>query len=380
MATGGGVGIPVISEVPSGIIASAIPGTAVSLPRYAQIIGYDECAFWGVTYDGQEQFSCSTFWTEWQRMNVAIYMRQAQQLIENVLNFPLCLTWIIGEIDQGDARFIDQQMWHGNPMITRWGMVHRGGVMAEADIDLGVAVDYSDDNIAVIGPIVTAVSNTDEVRVFFAGSQQVITPSKITYSTGNLTIEIPRCRLLKPELSHLVENEEGYQKDEEDNFAEEVDIKRIYNDPSTHAQLVRAHDCSLDCSENGCTTQTDTGCIVVRDQRVGIIEVQPATYASSTWTRSRNLCRGYDQVRLNYQAGLRRITEDAENAIIRLAHSLMPEEPCKCSLTENLWKRDRTTPEILTRERLNCPFGVSEGAWFAFQWAKNNAVTRASVL
>jgi hypothetical protein len=35
--------------------------------------------------------------------------------------------------------------------------------------------------------------------------------------------------------------------------------------------------------------------------------------------------------------------------------------------------RDRKQSEVLTRERLNCPFGPSDGPWFAWRWRRRIA-------
>src|SRR6185503_14749682 len=96
MATGSGTGTPISGGIAPTTIPDAWPNCAISLARYAEIIGYNSEAFWGVRYDGQEQFACSTFWTEWQRQMVADALAQAQQMLEDVLGYPLCPTWITG--------------------------------------------------------------------------------------------------------------------------------------------------------------------------------------------------------------------------------------------------------------------------------------------
>lgn len=341
---------------------------AVPLARYANYIRVDECAFWGVRYDGQEQFECSTFWTEDQRLFVADALAQAQQMLEDEILYPLCPTWITGAI-ANDGRFVDQQKGVGNPIVTRWKMLLEAGIKAETTLADSEAVDYTDDDISVVGPFAATIDSTDEVHVYYEDSEREITPSKITYSGGNLTIEIPRCRLLKPNLFGTITATEGVEKTDTDNFVSAVDVKRVYNDPSTNATLVHSHDCNALCSANGCTQATDTACILIKDPMAGIVTVHPGTY-SDGWTYSASgYC--YNHVRLNYLAGVRVPTRTIENVVVRLAHSLMAEEPCNCTVTQRLWRRDRHTPEVLTAERLNNPFGLSDGAWFAYRWAVN---------
>lgn len=374
--SGGTTGTPVISGVPPSTIALPLPDTVVSLPRYAQLIGYDECGFFGVAYNGQEQSGCATWWTEWQRLNIADALRQAEQKIENIAGYPLRPTWITGQPAWGDARYVDEQPFCNNPIVTRWGMVLQGGVRAETTIQAGALIDYSDEDVSIVGPLPATIGDISEVYVYYPGSERRIIPSKVEYVGGVLTVQIPRCRLVDPSKFGVIENDYGLDKNDLDNFVESVDIRRIYNDPSTHAELVRQDTCW--CGETGCTHQTDAACIRVQDGRVGIVEVWPAEY-SDGWQRKRT-CRSYSHVRLNYQAGLRSAPFDLENMIVRLAHSLLPEEPCGCAIIQHLWKRDTTIPDVLTREWLSNPFGISYGAAYAYQWAKSNALVRGMVV
>lgn len=368
-SSGSGSGTPISGGSVSGTIPDAWGNCAVPLARYAQYIRVDECAFWGVRYDGQEQFECSTFWTEAQRFMVADALTQAQQMLEDIVLYPLCPTWITGAIVD-DGRFVDQQKGVGNPIVTRWKMLLEAGVRAESTLANSASVSYADADISVVGPFAATISGTDEVHVFYEDSDREITPSKITYSGGNLTIEIPRCRLVNPDLFGTITASLGIEKIDTDNFVSAVDVKRIYNDPSTNTTLVRAHACNALCLADGCTQATDTACMVIRDPLAGIVEVHPGTYANGAWGYTcSSYC--YNHVRLNYLAGVRVPTRTIENVIVRLAHSLMAEEPCNCTVTQRLWMRDRNTPEVLTAERLNNPFGLSDGAWFAYRWAVN---------
>lgn len=379
MATGSGVGIPISAPgIGPVIFPDAWPNCAISLARYAQLIGYDECAFWGVRYDGQEQFECSTFWTEWQRQNIANALAEAQQMMEDILGYPLCPTWITGTIpDSGDARYVDEQSAMGNPITTSWAHVLQAGVIASSTIQDSAAVDYSQEP-AVIGPFVTIIADISEVRVYLPDSERIVTPLRMTYSGGQLTIYIPRCRLVNPDLYGNVTADIGLEKTDTDNFVPAVDVARIYNDPSINAYLVRDHACSTLCLAEGCATATDAACIVIKDPLQGIVQVHPGTY-SSGWTQT-DFGNCYNHVRLNYQAGLRTLPRQVESMLVRLAHSLMPEEPCGCPVTQRLWARDRKTSEVLTREMLNCPWGYMAGSLVAYAWTTQNAIWHGGAL
>lgn len=39
------------------------------------------------------------------------------------------------------------------------------------------------------------------------------------------------------------------------------------------------------------------------------------------------------------------------------------------TVVQEMWTRDRNTPDVLTAERLNCSFGFSDGAYIAWRFA-----------
>lgn len=85
-------------------------------------------------------------------------------------------------------------------------------------------------------------------------------------------------------------------------------------------------------------------------------------------------------LRINYLSGLTALTAQDKSMIIRLAHAKMPNEPCGCDITQHMWSRDRNIPQILTAERLNCEFGLSDGAWMAWKYANKKAAIRFGVM
>lgn len=380
MATSGsgtGTPIPSTTTTPDSNL-DALSICALSLPEYASIIGYDECAFFGVAYDGQTDYDCRMFWTEWQRMDVYRALVEAQELMESVLGYPLCPTWIVGDPEQfGEQRYIDTQELGANPLLTKWGHIITAGVQAESTLQADATVTYSVEP-ATVGPLTVTISDTAEVKVFYPGTDREIKPSRMTYSGGQLTIYIPRCRLVETPNT----TDDGMAYTDTDNFLAAVDVKRIYNDPSTAATLVAPHQCSgagCTCSTVGCSEYTQTACMYMRDRRLGVVDIVPATYSSGTWSRVINCSHNYELVRLNYQAGLRTLDTAMKSALVRLAHARMASEPCGCDVVQRLWERDRKAPDVLSRERLNCPFGPSEGAWVAYKLAQSRKLYRMNV-
>jgi hypothetical protein len=157
-----------------------------------------------------------------------------------------------------------------------------------------------------------------------------------------------------------------------------VDVKRVYNDISTQAHLISNHSCSAYCSSTGCSTFIQDACGYIRDPELGIIELYPADYSGGVWTRRNCGCGGYGQEQLNYMSGLE-MNSQVEDIIVRLAHSKMPKEPCGCEPIRAMWARDRLQLDTYTRERINCPFGTSDGAWIAWRWVENIKLVRGAL-
>ncbi|NUN03980.1 MAG: hypothetical protein HUU41_22980, partial [Bryobacteraceae bacterium] len=64
---------------------------------------------------------------------------------------------------------------------------------------------------------------------------------------------------------------EGWDYADVANFEATVDVKRVYNDPSTNAVLVWPHQCSVVCAQGGCDEYTHAGCEYVRIPEIGTI-------------------------------------------------------------------------------------------------------------
>lgn len=358
--------------------------SAVALPRYAQILGYSECQFFGVRQDGNTAYECRDIWTKSQRDNVARYLGSAQRMIEDEIGYFLSRRWVAGTLAGtvgGDERLVDQtEAWRRWYLLTRWPYVAEVGVRAVTTIEDGATVDHTADP-AVIA-VTTTVTDSSEIVVYHPGTTIEIHPSAITIAGGTATISIPRCRMV---LASLADNDTtGLDYTVDANFEAEVDVVRVWTDGSTNATLVWPHRCSGGCASNGCSEYTQTACVYVRDARLGVVDVSPASYVGGSWVRSGLGCAcgaGLPEyVRLYYRAGIGAIDQRMEDAIVRLAHSLMPEEPCGCDVAKRLWHRDRTVPQVLTAERLNCPFGLADGAWVAYQLAQTIKFYRAGVL
>jgi len=327
--------------------------STVKLAEYAQSIQVCECAFWGVRNSPcPDREACRDIWTKTQRDEIAFYLAEAQEELEREIGYFIGHKWVTAE------------RWaYTAPVQARWGYIVAGGVKAETAISLSEPVSYASTDPAIVGPIATTVTDEDEVKAFHTGTDIEVDPSDIFISGGSVLITIPRCRLVDPSVAD--NPAAGLDYANVANFAATVDVKRVYNDTSTQAVLIR-NSCLGDCDETRSSV-----CMQVRYSQISSVY---APYSAS------NLCGCCpDFVELNYLAGTD-MTKQARDAIIRLAHSKMPRNPCDCSPIDEFWKRDRHVPEVLTAERENCPFGLADGSWIAWCWAKAMKLVRGATL
>ena len=354
--------MPVV-PVADGLIEEA---RAVRLARYAQIVGYSECPFWGVNNDLSGRV-CREIWTLKQRRMTAQYLAEAQDEIEQELGYPIGIRW-----------FTELKKTFRVPDLAQVGYVIEGGIKATSTIAAGSAVSHATDP-AVIGPVATSVTDPDEIVVYHPGTTVEIDPSSVVISGGFVTIQIPRCRMVK--VAFVDNPDVGLDYSTITNFESTVDMVRVYNDPSTNAVLSRNHRCDVACSQNGCQEYTHNACIFVTQPKIGAVEVRKGTYSDGAWVASSmgTCCDQYRWAQLNYRAGTP-LTRQMEDMIIRLAHAKMPAEPCGCDPIKSLWLRDRHIPEILTRERLNCVFGLSDGAWTAWKFSQAIRLVRSGIV
>jgi hypothetical protein len=322
----------------------------VTLPAYARHIQSCECAFFGVNQSGCVSGSCQNIWKKSDRDWVRYYLGEAQFEIESYLHYTIGRRWQV-----------DERHKCKTPIITRQGYIIAGGVQGETTLEAGAAVNHATDP-ATVGPIATTVTDARELHVFHINTDLEVIPSGITISGGNVTFEIPRCRLVKPEFEK--NPDDGWPYSDLTYFASTVDVKRIYNDIST--QATRVHTKSCDCSEN-----TANLCIYVNKDKIASVDVGTASACGC--------CNWLD---LNYYAGrpimdvngyYNGFGQQAQDTIMRLAHVKMPHEPCGCDPARDIWNRDRgITVDGRNRNiQGSSPFGPQNGAIIAWQFVNS---------
>ena len=333
--------------------------STLTLARYAQLIRYDENAFFGVNAPTNRERACRKIWTKLERDMLSRNLGEATALIEPVLRFPLGQKWFVDEMHCNTSRF-----------FTRWSHVQSLGTRAVSDIALAVPLDHTNDP-AVIAATVTVVTVEEEIHFYQPGTDVEVYPDTLILAGGTVSASFPRARLVKEADQDNPDTGLTYADTSAGGpFVQAVDIKRVYTDSADVGEFVfpLGEDCLPDCTED-----TEPACGYIRSNESGVVSLLPSATGNCVW-------RGASEIRINYCAGLP-LSLTAENAIIHLAHALMAVMPCEgCDPIMMLWKQDRSIPEQITNERANGLFGVSEGAWRAWIYATKNRHYRISII
>jgi hypothetical protein len=328
---------------------------AVPLPRYAQIVEYAEPAFFGVNHPDNKQYACREIWSHDQRIAVYRALQNAQSKVEAVAEYPLMPTWI------GPER-------HplGNPQILNVGKLIQMGQKA-------IVAHPNVPNASIVDPAIfthaVTTTDVDELHIYHPGTHVEIYPSDITIAGGTATITVPLVRMVA--IAYENTPPDGLDMADYATWAENlVDIEEEYLDLTLPPVEFISLDCSINCE---CPTEKRAdGCAYIVNAEMGIVRVSTLGCACIPWATS--------FVDLYYQAGLISLAPQAEDIIVRLAHALMPNEPCGCDILKGRWRGDQKVPEVLTSERENCPWGMSQGSWTAYTYAQSIKQHRMGVL
>jgi hypothetical protein len=350
-----------MTVIPSAVYNATIDASDLKLPRYAQIIRYDENAFFGINADTNRERAVRKIFSKIDRDMIARELGAAQDDIESVLLYPLGEKWFENEQHNRNRR---------NMFFTQWAQIRALGTRAESTIAAGVALDHSADP-AVIPATVTTVTDVDEIHFYQAGTDVEVFPSVLTLAGGFVNASLPRARLVKESAQENPETGWAYADTGVNGpFMQEVDIRRVYTDTTDVGVFVwpLGKDCLPECSED-----TEPACGYIRSTLSGAVTLLPDNTGNCFYC-------GATQLRLNYCAGLA-LPPIAEDAIIHLAHARLSVMPCSDSdPLFMLWKQDRFIPSDISEDRANARFGVAEGAWRAWVYAVKNKHFRTTLI
>lgn len=362
---------------------------------------------------------------EWQdadaisREEMARAIATAESMIERELGYHLLPSWDVDEW-QGITQFWRPELtaWNMNdvrglPLSVkpRWGQLISGGIrgttLLQADAPITYSSLYSQEYQETATVLATVPEGTAacEIHAFYPGKNGARTyeirpivvsvsgtVATITFARENAVLERFQETLDVREVDGLVDA----------NFLTTVDVYRVYNDPSTMANLlwlVSGCGCSGDSACSACTFETATACLNIRGRKDdGWWTMTPAQWCAdeATWDYG---CvvnpRRPDAVRLWYYSGyqnpedlglacpLTQLDKQMALTISRLALSLMERPPCGCAAGMwERWQRDLAfqggaeeySIYNLSPSDLNNPLGTRAGAVYAWKQISSGGV------
>lgn len=378
-------------------IASTVTG--LSLDKWADIIGVHPLHFNQVQYQDSGMCGFPILQYAWQaadrtsREGIARAIAEAELRIERYLGFPLAKRWFTEE-----HTFTTQH----TAVQANHKFAHYGGIKASSLVSLAETITYTDreldgyDETATIS-FTTTVTEPTELHIYYPGKdgadEYEIRNTKVSIASGTATITFRREQcLLEKFLTPMIEvRAQDAQTDA--NFLEEVDVYRVYNDPSLQVEYLTYGLCSS-CGGNGCqacTYSVQTGCLRVVDPRNALCSIVPAEWNVDDLVFNNSyMCSSPNKVRLYYYAGLG-LTPEWERAIAYYALSLLDRPICQCSHLSgigNIWKEDlalmegfgggaRKSPLADTIKA--CPLGTTRAAINAWRLIQTDAVAEAAI-
>lgn len=325
---------------------------AVPLARYAQLVDYSEAAFFGVRRDGQDEYACRTIWTRWQRQAVTRALMAAQGEFWKHCGYPMVKTFITAE----------RHDYNRTVLLENCHVIGMGRKV-DTLLASGKAVSHATDPVSISQNVTT--TDPEEIHVYHPGTDYEIIPSSVVIAGGVATILIPRVRMVA--LANDNNPDDGWDYTDTSKFEQTVDIRWIYLDPFYQVEVF----CQAPCACPPPVATTFWNSVQMKAPRIGHIKLDCNT----------SFCGCTPQyMEVSYLCGLESLSVHAEDAIIRLAHSRMPTEPCGCDFLRGMWERDKTVPDVLTAERENCPFGLSNAAWQSWEFMQDMVCYRGRAI
>ena len=398
--------------------------TWLPLDRWAEILGIHPIHFNQMYLDLGPVADCGDTWYQdsWQQPNfisredVAVAIRQDEMMIASELGYFPLPDWVIDERKK-TVRPAKPELFSvtsvnvrglSKSVETAWGYVISGGQRTVDLIDAGATVvatdadgDGYDETCTVT--VTTTVTDLNEIRAFYPGRSgsfdYEIRPIQVSVSGGVATITFKRWQIVEPDqLERFDAQDPGNRINAASagSYETTVDIYRVWNDPQSQCNLLWERDptrvgCGA-CSGTGCAIcafDTQTGCIAVRDERLGIMMYRPATWDSDEEqfeSAAFSVCRDPEQLRIWYYAGWQdtnprvdrpRVDLDPywEKAIVYLSCSLLDRDICSCKNAEEFvdhWRMDLSMVGAdvsfqVPPEDLANPFGPARGAIYAWK-------------
>lgn len=400
--------------------------TLTRLPVYtfARLAGINPLHFQGVQIAEVQNQVCDFAWFQhdWQtagrisRESVADAIGQAEGMLEAQLRYRLLPAWEEQEYRIGPRPYRSEMVFTGQfdtrglyqSVETQWKQVITPGRREQTLIEAAAAVTYAStkppatyDDTATVSVTITSGTEARELAVYYPGhsgdEHWRIRPIGVSIVGNTATITFPReLAVIEDELEQIASGPDYIRPVDgtvDANFLTTVDVYRVWTNGATQATLIWTPPNS-GCSVCGgstcdaCLAASQTGCLVVRDPRLGIVQFAPATFDETTGafqTASRAVGRQPEAVEVYYQAGLLdRTLSDPYNVmspewartVAILATSLLDRPICGCAQTFTArWATDlafrggasQVSAFQMSPEDMNNPFGTRAGMVYAYK-------------
>lgn len=395
--------------------------TWLSLDEFSQILGFDPLAF--------NQLSSATlrrnnvcgdifFQSDWMhsdrigRDTIALAIQQAEQEMSQEAGFNLMPDWTVEERLAYPKPALPENYGYG--LNVRWqmksvealkGFLVSGGMRAKSVIQLANAVvrtDSDGDGYAETCTVSVPVTITDinEIHAYHPGMGGVdeweIRPIKVSVGGGFATIIFKAWQIVSSSTLEALDPA-PIDGDDPANYETTIDVYRVYNDTATQLQFLWENDPNCCGTCTACQLGTQSGCFILRDQRLGFIVPSPASYdaATDTWTSQEwGACREPDQLKLWYLSGWRDMNESRpyaelsnrwKFAVAVFAVSKFERAVCGCSNINQFvekWRRDAAFSSMneggftVTAEIAANRLGTSMGALYAWRQVQKYVVNK----
>lgn len=321
---------------------SALPYTALSLDRYAKILGINPVHFWRAY--GESVFpvdqSCNDIWVRhsWQASDRTSHeellraIHTAEEDISRAIGYPVAPRFIAGETHEytryhrRDMQAISGYNIHGKRKSNklRWMKLIEVGRRAVTAIMESAVVVYADadgDGLFETATLTVATTETSVcgIKVYHDGKNgdprwEIRHPRSMSISGGTLTIVLDSWLLIKPEVLGEYPTVIGGSGNPEGGvaaidiegdttqFVDTVDIYKEYAD-TTQNSIEYRWEPDADCLGADCVDTVQGGCLFARDYDAGIVASSPATYDGGWTNQPFSVGREPDTVKLWYVAG-----------------------------------------------------------------------------
>ena len=347
--------------------------TLIPLHRAAVHLEVDPYHFSQI-YTSNRQFipDCNDAWYQygWQssgklsREGLALALRQAEDAVWSYLGWTALPAWHEEEVRPTPN--YRTEMWsrynsqgRAKSVRTQWGHVLETGKKTSALIDSPATV-FSDPNGDGINELITitfatTVTDVEELHVYYPSKsgrdEWEIRPliSK-AIAAGIATFTFPKYLIPLESLIVRPSSDDNphiaIDGDVDANFLATVDVYRVYADPSE--QVTYYFDPNVRCGTTPCADDTETGCLSIKDARLGLLNYTRADWDADTEAyTTKALNYPPMKLALYYRAGrldqrqeypYSQMNQSLERRIVFYALSLLDTELCGCSNTRNIWQ------------------------------------------